>query len=227
MFTLSLHFHLIYTPARLLHHEIKSNITTCSLSQRCSYNVSDTVLYYVMAAITHTVCPLPDLIIFKEWRRFSRRAQPGDATPHASLMKKTRERERESANYFTCSTGNKLWGVRWKTATLSSLRTRRYTDFGTSEGCCPFEVGEGTWWVSLIPGRRTDTLYKGGWDRSKLGLKSSMTPHTGGQLKAEHVRCRTGVELNAMSAAVMNDNTSSVASTDYYKTVCWIPAPSI
>lgn len=49
-----------------------------------------------MAAITHTVCPLPDLIIFKEWQRFSRRAQPGDATPHASLMKKTRERERES-----------------------------------------------------------------------------------------------------------------------------------
>ena len=77
-----------------------------------------------------------------------------------------KERKRESANYFTCSTGNKLWGVRWKTATLSSLRSRRYTDFGTSDGFCPFEVGEGTWWVSLIPGRRTDTLYKR-WMRQK------------------------------------------------------------
>lgn len=68
--------------------------------------------------------------------------QPGDATPRASLMKRRRPPPRAPGNYLTCWTSNKSWGVRWKTATRSSLRSRSYRDFGTSDAFCPFEVGK-------------------------------------------------------------------------------------
>lgn len=153
----------------------------CSFSQVPPYNASDNVLYYVMTATAHTACPLSDSIISKEWRRFTTAAGHNQVTqPLISLWWKDRGSPNCESQLIISHVPQVInSGESGENGNSELIKDSVLQRFWHFRRFLPIWSWEGTWWVSLIPSRRTDNLYRGGWVRSKL----MWTPHTGGQLK--------------------------------------------
>lgn len=143
-----------------------------------------------MIAVTHTVCPLPDYHFYIKSGGGLPQLQGTIRWCNLSYLSDEKAGARtEKANYSTCSTGDEQAAIQVKDgATRSSLRTLRYTDFGTSDGfSVHLKLGRNV--ASFINSKQENRrpLWRlGGWVRSGLACReSSMTldPRTGGELK--------------------------------------------
>lgn len=145
----------------------------CCFLQVPPYNTSDNVLYYVTTATAHTACPLPDCVVFKERWRFTIAAghnQVMQPPPRTSLMKRARPPPPYCESGLIISHVPQVInsgesGENGNSELIKDSVLQRFWHFRRFLSIWSWE---GTWWVSLIPSRRTDNLYGGGWVRSNL-----------------------------------------------------------
>lgn len=92
-------------------------------------------------------------------------------------------------------------GSQVKTATLSSLRTWYYRDFGTSDGSVHLKLGRNV--VSFINSVQENRQPLQRWmSQRQTNVESSMTFHTGSQLKLCIVSCRIDLGMQVISHGI-------------------------
>lgn len=153
------------------HHRCMLRYLVCTFSQAHPCNSSDKVLYYVTTTTTYILRPFPDTTIFKkeQWGFTTAAGHNQVMQPLIALWWKDcgslhcesqliishvpqvinsgESGENSNSELIKDSVLQRFWHF------------RRFLSIWSREGTC---------WVSLIPSRRTDNLYKGGEVRGKL-----------------------------------------------------------